>query len=139
MNNPMDSIQASLRLRLSQIAEEIGQETVVDIKEALGRQYPPSGPANVGPPAHRTGNLQAGVDYTVADLNPTTIRITISSIREPEARKGSSYMVPEWLENGIPESLERGTPRVAPRPYMGPAADRVAETLAQKVATKLSM
>ena len=122
-----ENIITAMLPHLQKAASTIGDETVTDIKGELGkRQYPPlSGPPEVGPPARRKGHLQDGVGHTQETLSTSVVE-TIHSTRP----QGNS-MVPEWMERGTPDG------RVARRPYMKPARDRLAETISVRLAELL--
>lgn len=115
-----ENIIRAILPKVQKAANTIGEEMVADVKQSLGRQYPPSGPPDVGPPARRTGHLQDGVGHSQETAASSVIETVYS------ARPEGNPMVPEWLE--------RGTPTAAPRPYMKPARDRLAATIAARFA-----
>ncbi len=122
-----EEVIAAMLERLSEAMDGVGQGIVEDIQQAIGTQFPPSGPAG-GNPARRTGQLQRGVIHYQEQLS-TEIVEYIHSTRPPEF-KHDDPDVPEYVEFG-----RSGTPE---RPYMRLASDRVMETLGDDIASRIS-
>ncbi len=105
--------------RLPGAAQLIMEATVSDIKESLSVECPTQYSSGIGsrrhsspgePPYRETGRLQDGVAGEVQNNLPEEIDIEITS------RRAGTPLVPSYLEFG--------TPKMAARPYMGPARNR---------------
>ncbi len=123
-----EEITALIRSKVSEALDAIGKVTVEGIQRDLSTPYPPSGPAGIGPPARRTGQLQQGVIH-YQEQTTTEVVEYIHSTRPPERK---------WDDPETPQHLEFGTSQAAPRPYMTPARDRLAATITDDVASRIS-
>ena len=122
MSELSDKLNAYLDQMIPEALEAAGKAIVDDLKNELNTSYyvTPAqrsiGMVNYAsfegsPPHRRTGNLRDGV---VATITGETLTITSSRVADDP-------MVPEWLEYG--------TTRMASRPYMSPAMNRVPEVI----------
>ena len=104
--------------RLTAAAQLIADDRVNDIKESISTECPTeysTGKAAAhsppgAPPYRETGLLEEGISATVENRLPEEIDIVVVSRRAVRGR--------------VPTYLEFGTPKMAPRPYMGPGRNR---------------
>lgn len=109
---------AELMGKLTYAMEAEGEQSMNEIRQSIGTQYPPaSSPGH--PPNRRTGNLQDGVEFQV-DPKAKSIDLIVFSNRVEDS--------PD-----VPERLEFGDTQILPRPYMTPAMERTANRLLGKV------
>lgn len=119
-----EGINQFLRERVKLMMAEVGEESQARLRQAVSIPYPPSGPADTGPPALREGKIQEGIEHQQTEPTAGVIRETISSVRF-----GGN--------DGVPWFLEGGTKFAAKRPYMTTELNYLSENIVTIAAEKM--
>jgi hypothetical protein len=134
------SLMAYIREPLLAASQEIGERAVAEIQESLsvpverlpGGVVIRSAPGE--PPRMETGALRENVEYVVLLDDEGVPEIHVMSDRPPQGA-GDQADAAAILEYG---GVNQAGREVAPRPYMAPEADRIAEWAPEVVARHIA-
>lgn len=123
MGDIANATGAFLERRLPRAMEALGIRAAGLITQELDTLYPPASKPGESP-HKRTGNLQAGIEHTESHQGDEYVTRLISNRAE-----GSP---------DVPIFLEKGTDKMAPRPYMVPVMLQGDQIVPQSMRQSLS-